>query len=523
MLERFFEIRSIKGKLTAVMMATTGIVLLLVTLAFVVNETVTFRTAIHRELKTLAKVVGLNTTAAITFWDRKSAEATLAALAARPNLTSAYILTPDGAVFAQYLSPEASGEGILFIVGNGQQQLRDNRAALAELEREAHRTWEWDRGLEVVERVMLDNQEIGVVVIRSDLGELFARLKWFFVFVLIITVIALGVALLLSGMMHRPISGPILDLAMTMKKVSEDKEYTLRAQKRSSDEVGQLITGFNEMLAQIQDRDAALERYTVELQNSNAELKSFIYSAAHDLRQPLVNIKGFTHELVRSLQDIQTLLRRNAESLPEVDRSRLAALLEDDVQASSGFIVSSVERMASLINALLKLSQLSYRDLRPEPISMEALVRSSLRDMHRQIQEKNVSVTVGDLPDVTADRATLDQIMGNLLDNAVRYLDSRRPGRIEISGERTSAGVIYRVRDNGRGIAAADISKVFDLFRRAGKPDITRLGVGLAYVRALVRLHGGRIWCESEEDVGSTFSFVIPLDYRSPRPPQEKI
>jgi signal transduction histidine kinase len=351
---------------------------------------------------------------------------------------------------------------------------------------------------------------------------LFARLKWFIVFVLIITVIALGVALLLSGMMHRPISGPILDLAMTMKKVSEDKEYTLRAQKRSSDEVGQLITGFNEMLAQIQDRDAALERYTVELQNSNAELKSFIYSAAHDLRQPLVNIKGFTHELVRSLQETQAILHRNSESLPAGDRNRIAAIFEEDVQSSSGFIVSSVEQMASLINALLKLSQVSSRDLRPEPVSMETLVQSSLRGMHQQIQEQNVSVTVGDLPDVTADRTVMEQIMKNLLDNAVKYLDRERPGRIEIRGELTDAGIVYRVRDNGRGIAAADISKVFDLFRRAGKPDIPGLGVGLAYVRALVRLHGGRIWCESEEGVGSTFSLMLPQDKRSPRPLQEK-
>lgn len=266
-----------------------------------------------------------------------------------------------------------------------------------------------------------------------------------------------------------------------------------------------------------------LKNYSAELRDSNAELKSFIYSAAHDLRQPLVNIKGFTDEIVRSLQDIQAIVGRNAEGLPDNARKRLTAIFEDDIQTAAGFVGSSVERMASIIDALLKLSQVGYRELRPEPISMEALVQSALRGLAHQIREKNVAVIVEHLPDVTADRTTLDQIMGNLLDNAVKYLDSGRPGRIEICGERTSTGVIYRVRDNGRGISRDDLPKLFNIFRRLGQLDVPGEGMGLAFARALVRLHGGRIWCESEEGEGSTFSFAIPLDHRSPRQLQEKL
>ncbi len=265
-----------------------------------------------------------------------------------------------------------------------------------------------------------------------------------------------------------------------------------------------------------------LKNYSEELQDSNAELKSFIYSAAHDLRQPLVNIKGFTDEIVRSLQDIQAIVDRNAEYLPGYARKRLAALFEDDIQAAAGFVGSSVERMASIIDALLKLSQIGYRELRPETISMKDLVASSIRGLACQTREKNAAVIVNSLPDVTADRTALNQIMGNLLDNAVKYLDSGRPGRIEISGERTPTGVIYRVRDNGRGISRDDLPKLFNIFRRLGQLDVPGEGVGLAFVRALVRLHGGRIWCDSEEGVGSTFSFVIPRDHHSYGPLQEK-
>ena len=509
MLERVFHIKSIKGKLTAVMMTVTGIVLLLVTLAFVVNETLTFRKAIHQELKTLAGIIGLNTTAAVTFGDRKSAESTLAALSARPNLRTAYLLMPDGEVFASYVSQDASGEYLPFFEGNGQQQLRDNLASLAKTERDSNQVWEWDLDLEVVERVLLDNQEVGVVVIQSDLKELIDRLKWFFVLVLIVTAIALGVALFLSEKMHRPISDPILDLAETMKKVSEGREYGIRVTKKTSDEIGQLIDGFNDMLAQIQKRDEELERAASEMKEGNEELKAFIYSAAHDLRQPLVNIKGFTIELRQSLQEISAVTAKHPERFTPEERNKLDDIYQNDVQAAIGFIGSSVERMDDLINALLKLSQVGHRVMRLERIDMNALVRTVRESMTHQIREKNTTLTIGDLPDVVADRLAMEQIMANLLDNAVKYLSRDCQGVVELSGEKAGPETIYHVRDNGRGISVDDMPKLFKIFRRLGVQDVPGQGVGLAYVRSLVRRQGGRIWCESKLGEGSVFSFTV--------------
>jgi signal transduction histidine kinase len=118
-------------------------------------------------------------------------------------------------------------------------------------------------------------------------------------------------------------------------------------------------------------------------------------------------------------------------------------------------------------------------------------------------------VTVAPLPQVVADRTSMEQIMGNLLSNAINYLDRDRPGEIEISGERGQQETTVRVRDNGRGIAEDDMDKVFAPFRRAGRQDRPGEGMGMAYVQALVRRHGGRIWCESELGVGSTFTFTI--------------
>jgi signal transduction histidine kinase len=165
--------------------------------------------------------------------------------------------------------------------------------------------------------------------------------------------------------------------------------------------------------------------------------------------------------------------------------------------------------MDDFINAVLKLSRLGRRELKLEPIDMNALVQATLQSLGHQIEERQVMVTVGALPTVVADRTSMEQIMGNLLTNAVLYLDPDRRREIEITAERDHDETIFHIRDNGRGIAEEDMDKVFAPFRRAGKQDVPGEGMGLPYVQALVRRHGGRIWCESEPGVGTTFTFTI--------------
>src|SRR4030067_941515 len=119
-------------------------------------------------------------------------------------------------------------------------------------------------------------------------------------------------------------------------------------------------------------------------------------------------------------------------------------------------------------------------------------------------------VTIGPLPDLVVDKTAAEQIFGNLLDNALKYLEPSRPGKIEVTAEQNAGETIVPIRDNGRGIAKEDAQKVFELFRRVGKQDVPGEGMGLTYVKTLVRRLGGSIWCESEPGVGSAFSFTIP-------------
>jgi signal transduction histidine kinase len=166
--------------------------------------------------------------------------------------------------------------------------------------------------------------------------------------------------------------------------------------------------------------------------------------------------------------------------------------------------------MDGQISAILKLSRAGRRKLSPELLQMGDLVRGILQTLTHQLETRAVTVTVGDLPDVVADRMAMEQVFGNLLDNAVKYLEPGRPGAISVTAEEGEREVVFHVRDNGRGMAQEDIPKAFELFRRVGKQDMPGEGMGLAYVRALVRSMGGRIWCESEQGSGTTLSFSVP-------------
>jgi signal transduction histidine kinase len=248
---------------------------------------------------------------------------------------------------------------------------------------------------------------------------------------------------------------------------------------------------------------------TADLQMANEELKTFAYIISHDLRAPLVNVKGFASELKYALDNLKTIIDPLIPHLEVYDQQELTTTLHSDIPEALGFIDSSVNRMNNLINAILKLSRLGRRDLYFEPIEVEPLIRTILETLAHQIEQRQIAVTLGPLPEVVADRTALEQIMANILTNAINYLESHRPGEIEITAETTPGETIFHIRDNGRGIAAEDMHKVFELFRRAGRQDVAGEGMGLAYVRALVRRHGGYIWCDSELGVGTTFSFTL--------------
>lgn len=235
------------------------------------------------------------------------------------------------------------------------------------------------------------------------------------------------------------------------------------------------------------------------LRASNEEMQRYTHMVSHDLRSPLVNIMGFTCEL-------KAMRSQLLEGRHDTDASTLA----DDFDEALGFIRSSTERMDRLLAAMLRLSREGRRELVPIDLDLGELVERLLKAQQHQLDEAEASVTVGRLPRVRVDRAAIEQVLGNLIDNAIKYRDRARPLQLAVEAEVQGGRLRVAVVDNGRGVAPADQERVFQLFRRAGPEVAPGEGVGLAYVQALVRAMDGVIVLTSKPGVGSRFEISMP-------------
>jgi signal transduction histidine kinase len=248
---------------------------------------------------------------------------------------------------------------------------------------------------------------------------------------------------------------------------------------------------------------------TAALTRANEEVQRFAYIVSHDLRSPLVNVMGYTAELEQVGRTIDRAITE-AEQVRAVDPEVITAVREDLPEAV-GFIRASTEKMDRLINAILKLSREGRRGLAPEELDIGAMALGAADSVRHQLEAARAEFVVGDIVPVESDRLSMEQIIGNLIDNAVKYLDPARPGRIEIAGADLPGGwVEYTVADNGRGISEKDHERIFELFRRSGRQDRPGEGLGLAFVRNSVRRLGGSIEVESSLGQGSTFRLKFP-------------
>ncbi len=253
-----------------------------------------------------------------------------------------------------------------------------------------------------------------------------------------------------------------------------------------------------------------VQKRTAELKSANEEIRKFASIISHDLRAPLVNLRGFVGELRGASQVVQSI---GAGRLPLLDpdkREEYRRALEVDIPESLDFIEAAAARMDALTAALLKLARLGHRPLTMETINVNALVSDLLATVAHQIEDRQARIRIESLPAVKADRFAMEQILANLLDNAIKFLPPDKPGEIRIRAESTAEETVFHVEDNGRGFPAEARTAVFEIFRRFGPADVPGEGMGLSYVQVLVQRHGGRIWCESSPGSGSRFSFTIP-------------
>lgn len=254
--------------------------------------------------------------------------------------------------------------------------------------------------------------------------------------------------------------------------------------------------------------EADLQQFSRELAEKNKELETIVYTVSHDLRSPLINVQGFGKRLQRACDTIGEAIARSGNG--SVPVSEIQIPVATALPQALKFINAGVSKMDVLLTGLLRYSRLGRIVLTLQPIEMNALISEILAAMKFQIDEAKAVVHVGELPSCFADRAQLSQVFTNLFDNAIKYRSPHRSLQLDVTAWLENGYVIYKISDNGIGIAKEHQAKVFEIFHRLDPVATSGEGLGLSIAQRVLERQKGRIWVESVAGEGSKFFVALP-------------
>jgi len=346
---------------------------------------------------------------------------------------------------------------------------------------------------------------IGSVLVVIDESEAARHLHKLVFIALLATAVFLALGIIAAYLLARSMTSPIIELSACAAALKNGDDR-VQARIETSDEIGELANSFNSMVEAIRlrtrDLEEALEelyklnigleekvtRRTSQLESANRELESFNYSASHDLRAPLNRLAGYCAALKDEYGD-----KLDEQCLHYIER-----------------IAATGEQMNLVLSALLTLYQVQQREMSPRPLDISELANAVATSLKQREPDRDVQFVIQDSINVYADMKLTWLALENLLGNAWKFTKGRAEARIEFGETEVDGETACFVRDNGAGFDMAYYDKLFTPFQRLhNHEDFHGTGVGLAIVQRIITRHGGRIWLESSEGVGTTCYFVL--------------
>ncbi len=509
-----FKNMSIRHKIVFAIMLTSISVLVISTGTMYVNDFITLRKTMANNLVTVTEVVGNNSISALIFNDEETAKETLGALRAVPHIISAHLYSKDGILFAEYGNAEAGGSSVSEVESVGDSRYWRDHSKLPEGWKNNTATYLnivnghffSEDHLGIFHRIIFEGEVLGALYVEHDLKEINALLMSYTKIGIAVLFFSVMICFFMSATFQHIISDPLLKLTRTMKLVSDRKDYSVRVEKQSQDEIGDLVDGFNDMLHKAEE--------------ANRAKSLFLANMSHEFRTPLNAINGFSEILIgRYYGDLN---------------GKQEEYLKD--------ILYSGNHLLNIVEDLLDLSKVEAGKMKLtlSEINVRNLLSSSLNIIRDEAIERGIALSaeIDKNPVIIyADEVRLQQIVFNLLSNAIKFTPdsgsiSMLSGIVDKRWITENVPDLFRkellfsledwhdsylkvtVSDTGCGIRDKSLKVIFNSFQQEDD-SISRkyggTGLGLSLCRKLVELHKGGIWITSRLNEGTRVSFVLPL------------